>query len=174
MVLVKNWPFSHFLILVLLGRENVFCDILEPKNATLGYKNKKFNKYKKLRFFQRGQIMVLIKNWPFFHFYILGLIGQENLLYNSLAKKTPFQAIKNKKCNKFKKLRFFSKGLTHGFALILAIFPFCFSFRPYRPGKCVLQYYRTKKYLSRLQKQKVLKVEKLRIDLRGYGPGKCV
>ena len=87
MVLVKNWPFSHFLILVLLGRENVFCDILEPKNAILGYNYKNFKKPKKLGFFQRGRSMVLVKNWPFFHFYILGLISQENLFYNILEKK---------------------------------------------------------------------------------------
>ena len=45
MVLVKNWPFSHFLILVLLGRENVFCDILEPKNAFLSYKKQEVQKF---------------------------------------------------------------------------------------------------------------------------------
>ena len=33
---------------------NVFYDILERKNAFLGYKNKKFKKTKKLTFFQRG------------------------------------------------------------------------------------------------------------------------
>ena len=29
-----------------IGQENVFCDILERKNAFLGYKNKKFKKLK--------------------------------------------------------------------------------------------------------------------------------
>ena len=29
-----------------IGQENVFCDILERKNAFLGYKNKKFKKSK--------------------------------------------------------------------------------------------------------------------------------
>ena len=29
-----------------IGQENVFYDILEPKNAFLGYKNKKFKKSK--------------------------------------------------------------------------------------------------------------------------------
>ena len=31
-----------------------FSDILEQKNAILGYKNKKFKKSKKFTFFQRG------------------------------------------------------------------------------------------------------------------------
>ena len=37
-----------------IGQENVFYDILEQKNAFLGYKNKKSKKSKKLTFFQRG------------------------------------------------------------------------------------------------------------------------
>ena len=37
-----------------IGKENVFYDILERKNAVLGYKNKKFKKSKNWYFFQRG------------------------------------------------------------------------------------------------------------------------
>ena len=37
-----------------VGQENIYYDILEPKNALLSYKNKKFKKSKKLRFFQTG------------------------------------------------------------------------------------------------------------------------
>ena len=37
-----------------IGKENVFYDILECKNAFLGYKNKKFKNSKKLTFFQAG------------------------------------------------------------------------------------------------------------------------
>ena len=37
-----------------IGQENVFYDILEGKNAFLGYKNKKSQKVEKLRFFLRG------------------------------------------------------------------------------------------------------------------------
>ena len=33
-----------------IGQENVFCDILERKNAFLGYKNKKFKKSKNCHF----------------------------------------------------------------------------------------------------------------------------
>ena len=36
-----------------IGQENVFHDILEEKNAFLGYKNKKFKK-SKIDFFQKG------------------------------------------------------------------------------------------------------------------------
>ena len=34
-----------------IGQQNVFYDKLERKNAFLGYNNKKFQKFKKLRFF---------------------------------------------------------------------------------------------------------------------------
>ena len=40
MVLVQNSPFFHVLFLGNIGQENVFYDILERKNAFLGYKNK--------------------------------------------------------------------------------------------------------------------------------------
>ena len=40
-LLSKNGHFSTFFFLSNLGQENVFNDILERKNAFLGYKNKK-------------------------------------------------------------------------------------------------------------------------------------
>ena len=63
-------------------------------------------------------------------------------------KKTPFQPIKIT-LSKSRKIEIFPKGLTHGFGQKMAIFP-CLFFRQYRPGKCVLQYSRTKKRLSSL------------------------
>ena len=53
MVLVQNGHFSNLFFLGNIGKGNVFYDILEPKNAFLGYKNKKF-KNRKLRLFQTG------------------------------------------------------------------------------------------------------------------------
>ena len=46
MVLVQNWLFFHLFFLGNIGQENVFYDILERKNAFLGYKNKKLRKSK--------------------------------------------------------------------------------------------------------------------------------
>ena len=37
-----------------IGHENVFYDILERKNAFLGYKKEEVQKVEKLTFFQRG------------------------------------------------------------------------------------------------------------------------
>ena len=46
MVLVQKGPFFQVFFLGDVGQENVFYDIVERKNAFLGYKNKKFKKSK--------------------------------------------------------------------------------------------------------------------------------
>ena len=46
MVFVQKWPFFNFFVLGEIGQENVFYDILERKNAFLGYKSKKLKKLK--------------------------------------------------------------------------------------------------------------------------------
>ena len=50
----KNGHFSNFFLSDSIGKENVFYDILERKNASLGYKKKEVQKVEKLTFFQRG------------------------------------------------------------------------------------------------------------------------
>ena len=92
--------------------------------------------------------MVLVQKWPFFQLFLLGNIGQENVFYDILERKNPFQAIKTTS-SKSRKIDIFPKGLTHGFGAKMAIFQ-TFTFSQYRPGKCVLRYSRTKKRLSRL------------------------
>ena len=46
--------------------------------------------------------MVLVQNWPFFHFFFLRNIGQENVFYDILERKNAFLAYKNKKLKKEK------------------------------------------------------------------------
>ena len=50
MVLVQKWPFSQLFFVGNIGKENVFYDILERKNAFPGYKNKKLKNSKNLHF----------------------------------------------------------------------------------------------------------------------------
>ena len=50
MVYVQNYPILDVFIFGNIGQENVFYDILEWKNAFVGYKNKKFKKPKKWDF----------------------------------------------------------------------------------------------------------------------------
>ena len=53
MVLVDSWRFLYVFILGNILQENVFYDILEGKNASLGYKNKKFQS-QKIEIFCKG------------------------------------------------------------------------------------------------------------------------
>ena len=46
MVFVQKWPFFQLFSLGNIGQENILYDILERKNAFLGYKNKNFKKSK--------------------------------------------------------------------------------------------------------------------------------
>ena len=54
MALVQEWPFIQLFFLGQIGQENVFYEILERKNAFLGYKKQEVQKVEKLTFFQRG------------------------------------------------------------------------------------------------------------------------
>ena len=110
--------------------------------------------------------MVLVQKWPFFRNFFLGNIIQENVFYDILEGKNAFPGSKNKKFKKSKNGHFFQRGLTHGFDPKMTIFP-TFFFRQYRQEKFLLQYSRTIKCLSRLLKQEVQKVEKLRFFQRG-------
>ena len=53
MVLVQKWPFWQHFFSGNIGKENVFYDILERKNAFLGYKKKK-SKSRKINIFPKG------------------------------------------------------------------------------------------------------------------------
>ena len=53
MVLVQKGPIFQLSFFGNIGQENVFYDILERKNAFLGYKNKK-SKSRKIDIFPKG------------------------------------------------------------------------------------------------------------------------
>ena len=53
MVLVQKWPFFKLLFLGNIGQKNVSYDILERKNAFLGYK-KRSSKRRKIAIFPKG------------------------------------------------------------------------------------------------------------------------
>ena len=53
MVLVQKWPFFPGFFLGFVGQENVFYDILERKNAFLGYKRRS-SKRRKIDIFAKG------------------------------------------------------------------------------------------------------------------------
>ena len=79
----------------IIGQENVFHDILEPKNTFLGYKNEKLKKLKNRHF-----SMLLVQKWLFFQLFFLGNIGQKNVFYDILESKNTFLDYKNEKFKK--------------------------------------------------------------------------
>ena len=65
--------------------------------------------------------MVLVHKWQIIQLFFLGNIGQENVFYDILEGKNAFLGYKNKQFKRSKNGHF-SKGLTHGFGLKMAIF----------------------------------------------------
>ena len=114
MVSVQNWSFLHVFILGNIVQENVFYDILEGKNAFLGYKNKKFKKSKNWHFSKGVNPWFWSKNGHFPNFFFNGNIGQENVLYDVVERKNAFLGYKNKKLRKSKSWDF-SKGVSPWF-----------------------------------------------------------
>ena len=110
MVLVQKWPFFQLFFLGNIGQENVFYDILERKNAFLGYKNKKYKKLKNWHFSKRVNPWFWFINGHFSKFYFLGNLGQENVSYDILEQKNAFLGYKIKRCKKSKNWDF-SKGV---------------------------------------------------------------
>ena len=149
MVLVQKWPFFNFSFLENIGQENVFYDILERKNAFLGYKNKKFKKWKNWHFSKRVNPWFWSKNGHLSNFFFLGNIGQKNVFYDILERKNAFQGYKNKKLKKSKNWHF-SKGVSPWFRSKKWPFFQVFFCRKYMLEKCLLWYFWAKKRLSRL------------------------
>ena len=47
--------------------------------------------------------MILVKNWQFFHLFMLGNIGRENVFHDILERKKAYLRYKNKTFRKSKK-----------------------------------------------------------------------
>ena len=127
MVLVQKWPFFQLFLLDNIGQEKFFYDILERKNAFLGYKNNKFKKSKNWHFSKGVNPWFWSKNGHFSKLFFLGNIAKENVVPDILEHKKAFLAYKKKKL-KSRKIDLFPKGLTHGFGPKMAIFSNVFFF----------------------------------------------
>ena len=114
MVLVQKWPCFQLFFLGNVAQENVFYDILEQKNALLGYIKKKFKKSKNWHFFKGVNPWVLSKKGHFYNSFFLANIGQENVFYDILERTNAFLGYKNKKFKKSKNWHF-SKGVNPWF-----------------------------------------------------------
>ena len=76
----------------------------------------------KTAIFAKGLVMVLVQNWPLFHFFYFQAIKARAMLFTIFQnEKTRFQAIKARS-SKSGKIAIFPE-LAHGFSKKLAIFP---------------------------------------------------
>ena len=71
--------------------------------------------------------MLLVQKRPFFKLFFLGSIGQENVFYDILERKTTCLGYKNEQFKK-SKIEIFPKGLAYAFCPKMAIFPTVFFF----------------------------------------------
>ena len=113
---VNTWFLSkhgHFptFFLANIGEENVFDNIIERRNAFVGYKNKKFKKSKNWRISKGVNPWFRFKNGHFSKFFFWGNISKENVFDDILERKIAFLGFKIKKFKKLEnwKLVFFQK-----------------------------------------------------------------
>ena len=125
--LSKDGHFSNFFFLSKRDKEKSFHDLLERKNAFLGYKNNKLKKSKNCHFSKGVNPRFWSKTDHFCNFIFLGNIGQENVFYDILERKNGFLGYKNKKFKKSKNCHF-SKGVTQWFWSKNGIFSTSFFF----------------------------------------------
>ena len=171
----KNGLFSNFFFLGSVGQENVFYDILEPKNTFLGYK-KKFKKLKNWHFSKGVNPCFWSKNGHFSNFFFFRHYRPGKCVYDILEPNNTFLGYKNEKFKNLKN-RHFSMVLVQKWPFVQVFFlgnigqenvfydilepkntflvqewPFfeLFLFRQHRTGKFLLRYSRTKIRLSRL------------------------
>ena len=110
----KNGHFSNFFFLGNIGQKNVVYDILERKNAFLGYKNEKSKKSKNWHFPKGVNPWFWCKNSYFSNFFFLGNMGHENGFCDTLERTNAFLGYINKKFKKSTNWRF-SKGVNPWF-----------------------------------------------------------
>ena len=136
MVLLRKWPLFQLFFFENIDQENYFYDILERKNASLGYKNKKFKKSKNWHFCKGVNPWFWSKNGHFSNFFFFRQYRPGKCLYDVPKRKNAFPGFKTKKFKKSKKIDIFPKWLTHDFGIKIGIFR-TFFLKQSRPGKCI-------------------------------------
>ena len=102
----KNGHFSNFAFSGKIAQSNVFYDIVERKNAFLGYKNKKFKKSKNWHFSKGVNSWFWSKSGHLTNFVFSGNIGKANVFCDILERKNSFRGYRNKKLKKSKNWHF--------------------------------------------------------------------
>ena len=95
-VLDKNWKFLKICILGKIGQENNFQDILEGRNASPDYKNKKLKMSKNWGFSIGVSPSFSLKIGNFSRFVFQGKQARKTSFTIFQKEETPFQTIKTK------------------------------------------------------------------------------
>ena len=104
----KSGHFSKFFFLGNISLENVFCDILERKNASLGYKTRS-SKSPKIDIFPKGLTHYFSPKMSIFKTFFFIQYRPGKCLLGFSRKKNPFLRYENKNFKKSKNCNF-SKG----------------------------------------------------------------
>ena len=132
-----------------IGQENVFYEILQRKNAFVGYKIDNFKKSKKIDISPNGLTNGFGPKMAILATCFFQAIQGRKLSFTIFQnEKTLFQPIKIRSSNS-RIINIFLKRLTHRFGPKMTILATVF-FSQYITGKCLLQYSTTKKRLSSL------------------------
>ena len=97
--------FPTFFFFGKIGQENVFCDILEVKNASLGKKNTSLLRWK-IHIFPKGLTHAFGPKMAVFPTFFLRELGQENVFYDILERKNAVLGYKDKTFKKWKNWHF--------------------------------------------------------------------
>ena len=109
MVLVQKLPFFQSFFLSNISQENVFYNILEQKNACLGYKNKMLKKSKNWHFSKGVTSWFWSKNGHYYNFFFVEYSSGKVLLRYCTTKKRRCRLWKQE-IQKVKNLTFFESG----------------------------------------------------------------
>ena len=145
----KNGHFFNFSYLGNIDQENVFYDILERKNAFLGYKNKKLKKSKNCDDSKGVNPWFLYKKWPFFQLPFARQYRPEKRLCFRYSRSKNARLGQKKRSSKSRKMTIFPKRLTHGFGPKMTIFSTSFFYAVEARTMC-FAIFQNEKRLSRL------------------------
>ena len=169
MVLVQKWPFCQLFLLGDIEQENVFYDILERKNAFLGYK-KRSSKSRKIDIFLKGLINDFGPKMAIFPTFFFQAIQAKKMSFTKFQNDaTPFQAIKTRS-SKCRKINIFPNGLTHGFGPKVAIFG-SFFLQAIQARKMSFTIFQNEKTLFYAIKTRSSKSQKIEIFPKGLTHG---
>ena len=122
MVLVQKWTFFQVFFSGNIGQENVFYKILEEKTPFYAMK-RKYSKSWNIDFFPKGLPNGFGPKIAIFPTFFFRQYRQGKCLLRHYKKKKGRSRKWNQEIQKSRKIKIFSKGLTHGFGAKMAIFP---------------------------------------------------